>query len=81
MFRDDRAKIETTGRRAGSALQVHEALKSRPILSLPAICDRTGFSFPTASSAIDLLAEIGMVRDLTTSGATSCSNTIATSPA
>ena len=65
MFRDDRAKIEPTGRRAGSALRVHEALKARPILSLPAIRDRTGLSFPAASSAIDLLAEIGMVRELT----------------
>lgn len=65
MFRDDRAKIEPTGRRAGSALRVHEALKARPILSLPAIRDRTGLSFPAASSAIDLLADIGIVRELT----------------
>lgn len=65
MFRNDRATIEPTGRRAGSALRVHEALKARPILSLPAIRDRTGLSFPAASSAIDLLAEIGMVRELT----------------
>lgn len=65
MFRDDRAKLEPTGRRAGSALRVHEALKARPILSLPAIRDRTGLSFPAVSSAIDLLAEIGMVRELT----------------
>lgn len=65
MFRDDRARIEPTGRRAGSALRVHEALKARPILSLPAICERTGLSFPAASSAVDLLAEIGMVRELT----------------
>lgn len=65
MFRNDRARIEPTGRRAGSALRVHEALKARPILSLPAIRDRTGLSFPAASSAIDLLAEIGMVRELT----------------
>lgn len=65
MFRDDRATIEPRGRRAGSALRVHEALKARPILSLPAICERTGLSFPAASSAIDLLAELGMVRELT----------------
>ena len=32
LFRDDRSRIEPTGRRAGSALRVHEALKARPIL-------------------------------------------------
>jgi len=62
---DDRAMIEPTGRRAGSALRVHEALKARPILSLPAICERTGLSFPAASSAMDLLVELGIARELT----------------
>jgi Fic family protein len=40
-FKEDRRRIETTGRRAGSALRVHEALKAHPLLSLPAICQRT----------------------------------------
>jgi len=65
MFADDRQQIEPAGRRAGSALRVHEALKAHPLLSLPAICDRTGLSFPAASSAIDLLLERGIARELT----------------
>jgi Fic family protein len=65
MFHDDRQQIEPAGRRAGSALRVHEALKAHPLLSLPAICDRTGLSFPAASSAIDLLLERGIARELT----------------
>ena len=65
MFQDDRRQIEAAGRRAGSALRVHEALKAHPLLSLPAICDRTGLSFPAASSAIDLLLERGIARELT----------------
>ncbi len=64
-FRDDRAKIEPKGRRAGSALRVHEAIKARPILSLPEICRSTGLSFPAASSAMDLLVEIRIARELT----------------
>jgi cell filamentation protein, protein adenylyltransferase len=64
-FRADRAKIEPAGRRAGSALRVHEALKRRPILSMPEVCRSTGLSFPAASSAMDLLAEFGTVRELT----------------
>lgn len=65
LFRDDRARIETTGRRAGSALRVHEALKARPILSMPSIRDSTGLSFPAVSSAMDLLVEHGIARELT----------------
>ncbi len=65
MFQDDRRRIEPAGRRAGSALRVHEALKAHPLLSLPAICERTGLSFPAASSAIDLLLESGVARELT----------------
>jgi len=65
MFRADRAKIESSGRRAGSALRVHEALKARPILSMPEACRSTGLSFPAASSAMELLAEFGIARELT----------------
>jgi hypothetical protein len=42
LFAADRARIERTGRRAGSALRVHEALKGRPILSLGRASDLTG---------------------------------------
>jgi hypothetical protein len=65
MFGEDRAKIEKQGRRAGSTLRVHEAIKARPILSLPEICRMTGMSFPAASSALDLLTEISIARELT----------------
>jgi Fic family protein len=65
MFQEDRRRIEATGRRAGSALRVHEALKARPILSLTAVCDATGLSFPAAGSAMDLLIDLGIARELT----------------
>jgi Fic family protein len=65
MFRDHRAAIETKGRRAGSALRVHEAIKARPILSMSEICRATGLSFPAASSAMDLLVEMQIARELT----------------
>ena len=65
MFREDRARVELAGRRAGSALRVHEALKVRPILSLNAICQQTGLSFPAASSAMGVLVELGIARELT----------------
>ena len=65
MFVTDRAKIETKGRRAGSALRVHDTLKSRPIVSLPEVCRSTGLSFPAASSAMKLLRELGIAREIT----------------
>lgn len=65
MFRTDRARVEASGRRAGSALRVHEALKARPIQSMPAIRDTTGLSFPAVSSSMDLLVELGIARELT----------------
>lgn len=65
MFQDDRSKASGTGRKAGSALRVHEALKARPILSLPGICDATGLSYPAVSSAMDVLTKLGIARELT----------------
>ncbi|HEX6995609.1 MAG TPA: Fic family protein [Gammaproteobacteria bacterium] len=65
MFGDDRRRIESQGRRAGSAIRVHDALKARPILSLPEISRTTGLSFPAASSAMSLLTEMGIARELT----------------
>lgn len=65
LFRDDRARIERHGRRAGSALRVHDAFKARPISSVAAISHATGLSFPSAASAVELLASMKIVRELT----------------
>ncbi len=65
MFQEDRNRIEPEGRRAGSALRVHEALKARPIVSLSAVCDATALSFPAASSGMELLETLGIARELT----------------
>lgn len=65
LFAEDRARLEGAGRRAGSGLRVHGALKSRAIQSISGVCNATGLSFPTASSAMDLLVELGIARELT----------------
>lgn len=64
-FRTDRGRIEPTGRRAGSALRVYEALKTRPISSMPELRRVTGLSFPAVSSAMGLLVELRIARELT----------------
>ena len=66
MFQNDRNRIEQAGgRKAGSGLRVHDALKSQPILSLPAARRKTNLSFQAASSAMDLLATHGIAREIT----------------
>jgi Fic family protein len=65
MFLLDHSSIEKKGRRAGSALRVHDGIKARPISSMQEVCRTTGLSFPAASSAMDLLVELGIARELT----------------
>jgi Fic family protein len=65
MFDADRTRVESTGRRAGSALRVHEALKTRPILSIGRVREITGLSFSAASGAMELLTDLGIARELT----------------
>ncbi len=66
MFQDNHSRIETTeGRRAGSVLRIHDALKARPILSLSAAQRDTQLSFQTASGAMNRLVQHGIAREIT----------------
>lgn len=65
LFEHDRGRIQAIGRRAGSALRVHESLTERPLASLADVVTRSGLSFPAVSKAMDELAEMGIVRELT----------------
>ena len=66
MFQGHRSRIqETSGRTAGSALRVHDALKKRVILSLPEACKGTQLSYRTASSAMERLAALQVAREIT----------------
>ena len=66
MFQNDRSRIEEAGgRRAGSGLRVHDALKAQPILSLPAARRHTNLSFQAVSSAMELLITHGIAREIT----------------
>jgi Fic family protein len=65
LFQQDRERIVPRGRRAGSALRVHDALKARPLTSVQDLCDRTGLSFPATSSAMEVLVELGIASEVT----------------
>ncbi len=65
LFGQDRGRIQALGRRAGSALRVHDSLKERPLVSLAEVVARSGLSFPAASKAMDELVAMGIARELT----------------
>ena len=65
MFDEDRARIERTGRRSGSGLKVFGELMTRLEMSVSQAADATELSFPAASSALKLLGELGIVREVT----------------
>ena len=66
LFRDDHDRLAGSGgRRLGSVLRMHDALKARPILSLSVACQDTGLSFQAAASAMEVLVQQGIARELT----------------
>ncbi len=65
LFQQDRDRIQDIGRAAGSALRVHQSLTQRPVASISSISDDTGLSFPTVSSALSRLTELGVVHEAT----------------
>lgn len=65
MFQQDQTRIQQEGRKAGSALRVHQVLQKRPIASLQEMARNTGLSFAAAAAGIKLLEQLGIVRELT----------------
>jgi Fic family protein len=65
LFGNDRQRIVPHGRRARSTLRVHDALKARPVTSMQDVAERTGLSFPAASTAMELLVDLGIASELT----------------
>jgi Fic family protein len=65
LFRADHERIAAAGRRAGSMLRVHDALKARPVTSLPNVARRTRLTPPTVGTAMDELVALGIARELT----------------
>ena len=65
MAQADRARVQGAGRIAGSALQVHHALLSRPINTIARLATDTKLSVPTVTGALAALAELELVREIT----------------
>ncbi|MHB8385813.1 Fic family protein [Metallibacterium sp.] len=65
LFADDAAKARGRGRAAANTLRVFDALRARPIASINDLSRRTTVSYPTVARAIEALAALGIVRELT----------------
>lgn len=65
LFEEDRAKIETLGRPATSALRVHQLLQQKPIIAIPDAARETGMSAPTVAKSIQHLRDLGLLREIT----------------
>ncbi len=65
LFEEDTRRLQQSGRSAASALRVLAALRQRPILSLPQLCQLTAMTFPTANKTMALLVATGIARELT----------------
>ena len=63
----DRSRIarDMSRRRAGNALVLHDALFQLPIVTAKLVEEITGVSQPTASSLVNELVEMGILRELT----------------
>jgi Fic family protein len=64
LFEKDRQLIQAKGS-TGSALQIHHSLQGRPITSISRVAKETGLSVPTVGSALQVLCELGIARELT----------------
>ncbi len=65
LFQMDQNRIQGEGKKAGSALRVHQALKERPIASLPEVARRTGLSYPAASAGMGVLERLRVAGEIT----------------
>jgi len=65
LFQQDALAIERSGRSASTALRVFQVLRERPLVTLKYVCERTGLSFPAVAKAIDQLARLGIVAEIT----------------
>jgi Fic family protein len=61
---EDRKKIRDLGRKAGSALRIHQVLQERPIANIPFLSRKTKISSPTVTGVLEALQEIGIVKEV-----------------
>ena len=61
----DRQVIQDLGRKAGSALRIHQVFQGRPIASIPFLSKMTKMSPPTIAAALDSLQKAKIIKEVT----------------
>ncbi|MEO6245653.1 MAG: Fic family protein [Opitutaceae bacterium] len=64
-FQQDRARLHTLGRKGISALKLHDIIQKQPVITVSRLVKKFGFTAPTANSALALLVEQDIVREIT----------------
>lgn len=62
---EDRRRIEKLGRQSASALRLHHYAQKQPIFSITHAAKETGLTFPTLSSAVQRLRDLGIMQEYT----------------
>ena len=65
LFEADRKAIEALGRPAGSALQVHQYIQSKPLISVPDATRALPLSAPTIRKSVGHLVDLGILTEST----------------
>lgn len=65
LFQQDTQRVQALGSAAARALRVLEGLRQRPMCPLKQLASASGLSFPTASKAVQTLADLSIVHELT----------------
>ena len=64
LFDEDRKRVQSLGRAAGTALLVYELLRDRVIVSIPRASRELGITWPTAKNALQRLDSLGIAREI-----------------
>ncbi|MEL6430653.1 MAG: Fic family protein [Planctomycetota bacterium] len=65
LFERDRERIREERSRPSAVLDVHEFLQRHPVRSIPDLAKLTGLSHQTTSKAIEVMSQLGMLREVT----------------
>ena len=65
VFQQDRARLHALGRKGASAIKLHDILQKQPVVTVARLVKKFGFTAPTANTALAVLVEQGIVREIT----------------
>ena len=65
LFEADRKKTQSLGRKAASALRVHEYMQGRPLIKIGPTAKALKLSVPTVTGALESLATLKIAKEVT----------------